>query len=231
VIICEPSFDQTDYNEETKGTPALPADRAVQGRIVIAEIEISLMWFLALFTTVFSGILLGLSVFPGPLELLPATLANVLGASFVLLAGVAALQHLGRTPTEERRRHRISALVVLVSLVATPILLATNQPRRLMFQHYESQFESLLTDAPPAGDRSVTPLNADLALFWIDHWGTDRRGGTYFRTLVSGERGGSVRQSFGFAHKPNPEGCPFGNGHYELQHMTGDWYSFSASDE
>jgi len=121
----------------------------------------------------------------------------------------------------------MTALVVIVATILTPLLLATHSPRRVVFANYRPQFEALLADAPPASGQAVANLNADMSLFWVDQWGTDARGGTYFRTLTGAA---PDRRSFGFAHRPNAEGSPFGDAGYELQHLTGDWYSFAASD-
>jgi hypothetical protein len=180
------------------------------------------MWFLALFAVVSSGVLLGLSAFPGVLEQIPRTVALVGGGGAALVAAVLALRHLVRS---NRRRW---AVVALGAAVLTPTLLLTHVPRRILFGHYRPEFEALLPNAPPAGDRTVIALNADLDLYWIDQWGTDARGGTYFRTLTG--TGPNDRRSFGFAHRPNPHGSPFGDAGYELHHLTGDWYSFAAAD-
>jgi len=188
------------------------------------------MWFLALFTVVGSGLLLGMSVFPGVLEQVPRKFSFAIGTLYIAFALVVTLRHLLRAKTEGSRRQRISAGLVLATLALTPILLGTYVPRRLLFQQYQSGFEELLADAPQAADASTVPLNADFDLYWIDHWGTDRRGGVYFRTLVTGQKG-SKGSSYGFAHRPNADGSPFGNEHYELHHLTGDWYTFSASDK
>jgi hypothetical protein len=189
------------------------------------------VWFLALFSVAGSFVLIGLSVFPGVLEQIPTTVTRVVGGAFGLFATGAASWHLVRPLAPGRRRQRTSALVVLVCLAATPALLLTSTPRWLAFRQHQQQFEALLPQAPPAGNRAVAPLNADLNVYWIDHWGTDARGGTYFRTLSGRVDGKADRRSFGFAHRPNPDGSPFGNERYELHHLTGDWYSFSAVDE
>ena len=113
----------------------------------------------------------------------------------------------------------------LIALIITPMLLVTYSPRSLVFRQFQSKFEALLDRAPPAGNYAVTPLNADVEPFWIDQWGTDHRGGIFFRTQYG------LNDSFGFAYRPNTEGSPFGDARYELHHLTGDWYSFAASDE
>ena len=185
------------------------------------------MWFLALFSVVASGVLLALSVVPGMLEQIPDRPAWIVGGVFALFAGLSALWHLVRTPRADRPRRRLSPVIVLVALVLTPILLTTLAPRRLVFNRYQPQLETLLANPPPPGDRSTANLNADFGLFWIDEWGSDARGGTYFRTMVGAP---PERRSFGFAYRPNSEGSPFGDTGYELQHLKGDWYSFAASD-
>jgi hypothetical protein len=185
------------------------------------------MWFLALFCVVGSGVLLALSVVPGMFEQIPDRPAWIVGGIFSLFAGLSAIWHLVRTPRADRPRRRTSPLVVLVALVLTLVLLTTLTPRRLVFNRYQPQFEALLANAPPPGNRSTANLNADLGLFWIDQWGTDARGGTYFRTMVGTA---PENRSFGFAYRPNTDGSPFGDAGYELRHLQGDWYSFTASD-
>ena len=189
------------------------------------------MWFLALFTVVGSFVLVGLSLFPGVLDQLPAEAARIAAGVVGLFAAGAAGWHLIGPARPGKPRQRVSAVVVLLCLAVTPTLLLTDTPRTLMFRQHQAEFEALLAQAPPPGNRAVVPLNADLDVYWIDHWGTDARGGTYFRTLAGRVDGKADRRSFGFAHKPNPEGSPFGNERYELRHLTGDWYSFAATDE
>jgi hypothetical protein len=189
------------------------------------------VWFLALFTIVLSGFVLGLSVFPGFPQLLPRDWVYGVGGGLIFLLLVACVRHVMRPASPERPRRRVSTLLVLLAIVVTPALLLMNVPRRLMFERYQSRFEELRSHAPPPDYHSPSPLNADFELFWVDQWGTDRRGGVYFRTLATGERGGQEHRSFGYAYQPNREGSPFGDGGYELQHLTGDWYSFAATDE
>jgi hypothetical protein len=182
------------------------------------------VWFLALVSVVLSGVLLSLSAFPGVLEQIPSPIGLVVGGGCALVAAALAVRHLFRAGAQRRRT---SAAVVLVLAVLTPILLLTNVPRRAAFKKYRGEFEKLLEQAPAPGNRAVVGLNADLQLYWVDQWGTDARGGTYFRTLAGSGPGGA---SFGFVHRPNPDGSPFGGHEYKLQHLTGDWYSFAAAE-
>jgi hypothetical protein len=182
------------------------------------------VWFLALASVVLSGVLLALSAFPGVLEQIPSPIALAAGGGVALGAAALAVRHLVRSGPPRRRA---SAVVILACAILTPTLLLTNVPRRALFGQYRGDFEKLLTQAPPPGNRAVVGLNADLQLYWVDQWGTDARGGTYFRTMTGSGPGGA---SFGFAHRPNPDGSPFGDNGYRLQHLTGDWYSFAAAE-
>lgn len=180
------------------------------------------MWFLALTSFVLSGVLLGLSAFPGVLEQVP--FGPWIGGGLAVVAAVLALRHLLRSG---RPRRWVSAFVVLLCAAVTPYLLWTNVPRRALFGGYRGEFEKLLATAPPPGDHAVVGLNADFDIYWVDQWGTDARGGTYFRTLAGAGPSGA---SFGFAYRPNPHGSPFGDADYRLWHLTGDWYSFQAAE-
>jgi hypothetical protein len=189
------------------------------------------VWFLAILSFVLSVLLLGLSIFPGILEQVPSVVWRYAGGAYGLIAlGLTARRLLGPNRTGQPRR-RGSAVVVLLCLIVTPLLLLTHTPRRVMFSQHRGEFEKLLEQAPPPGDRIVVRLNADLSVYWIDQWGTDARGGTYFRTVSGRVDGRADRQSFGFSYRPNPDGSPFGDAGYELHHLTGDWFSFSATDD
>jgi hypothetical protein len=189
------------------------------------------VWFLALLSFVLSVVLLGLSIFPGPLEQVPVTTSRYVGGVYMLFAAVVALRRLLGPTQPGKVRQRGSAVIVLLCLLITPLLLYTDTPRRLVFLQHQADFETLLEGAPSPGNHAVVPLNADLSVFWIDQWGTDARGGTYFRTMSGRADGKAERRSFGFAYKPNAAGSPFGDGRYALWHLTGDWYSFSATDD
>jgi hypothetical protein len=185
------------------------------------------MWFLALLAVVGSGVLFGLSIFPGLLEQVPDRPAFILCVIFAVAAGGFALLRLMRPVRPDQPRRRASAIVVLVALVLASTFLAAHVPRRAVFRVTRAEFEALLVNPPFAGDRVAVALNAEIFPYWIDQWGTDVRGGTYFRTLVGIAPDGA---SFGFAYQPNSAGTPFGDVGYRLQHLTGDWYSFAAND-
>ena len=73
------------------------------------------MWFLALVSCVLSGVLLGLSAFPGVLEQVP--FGPAVGGGLALVA----------------------AAVVLVCAAVTPYLLLTDVPRRALFGRYRGR--------------------------------------------------------------------------------------------
>jgi hypothetical protein len=189
------------------------------------------VWFLATLSFVLSVVLVGLSIFPGILEQVPADISWIAGGAYGLFALVLAGCRLLKPNRTGQPGRRTSAVIVLLCLVVTPLLLLTHTPRRLVFRQHQGQFDKLLERAPQPGNRVVAPLNADLGIYWIDQWGTDARGGTYFRSTSGWADGRADKRSFGFAHKPNLDGSPFGDARYELHHLTGDWYSFSATDD
>ncbi|HEX3149970.1 MAG TPA: hypothetical protein VHR66_17970 [Gemmataceae bacterium] len=189
------------------------------------------MWFLAIFTFVLSVVVLGLSIFPGPLEMAPPTASRIAGGAYMVFAATAIIRHVHRSRQTEKSIQRGSVAAMLLLLASTPTLLWFDVPRRLVFCYHASEFESLLSDAPLPANRAIVPLNANLSVYWVDQWGTDSRGGTYLRTMSGRADGKADRRSFGFVHKPNAVGSPFGDDRYELRHLTGDWYSFSATDD
>jgi hypothetical protein len=63
----------------------------------------------------------------------------------------------------------------------------------------------------------------------VDEYAADPRGGVYFRVETAPDGPDTI--SYGFAFKPNPEGSPFGNAHYSRTRLTGEWFSYQASDD
>ena len=98
-----------------------------------------------------------------------------------------------------------------------------NSAQKIVFPNYTSEFQGLVAGAP-VGKSEGEELGKWLGPFWVDRYGTDSRGGTYFRTYK-----GSVT-SYGFAFQPNDQATPFGDTCYERRHLFGDWYKFSAKD-
>ena len=75
------------------------------------------------------------------------------------------------------------------------------------------------------------PLNRRLGFYGVDEYAADPRGGVYFRVYTGGDGIGPDQMSYGFAHKPNSEGSPFGAASYRVHRLGGDWFWFEASDD
>jgi hypothetical protein len=54
---------------------------------------------------------------------------------------------------------------------------------------------------------------------------------TFFRTHTGPDGLGPDQTSYGFAFRPNDQGTPFGNAHYQHHHLFGGWYAFAASND
>jgi hypothetical protein len=99
----------------------------------------------------------------------------------------------------------------------------------LAFLHARPAFQASLAAAPPAhagGER----FDRRLGMYYVDRFAADLRGGVYFRTRYSPDGFYAHRMTYGFCHRPNQEGSPFGDGKYALAHVVGDWYAFQASE-
>jgi hypothetical protein len=178
-------------------------------------------------------LLLPLSIYPGLLsELaflaligspfwLPATCISL----WVVLDVVHQVPDLLGPPRAQRRRHAIAALVLVLNCG----LLWCGGPRRLAFLLARPAFEALLTTAAPAGygERS---LDRRLGAYHVDRLAADARGGVYFRTHSGPDGLYSGTMTYGFSHRPNPAGSPFGDEKYAITHIVGDWYAFQASE-
>jgi hypothetical protein len=86
-------------------------------------------------------------------------------------------------------------------------------------------------DAAPVDAVRGKELERQIGPYWVDRYGTDRRGGVYFRTHTGPDGIGPDQMSYGFAFQPNDQGTPFGNAGYQFRHLFGDWYVFAASDD
>jgi hypothetical protein len=125
------------------------------------------------------------------------------------------------------RRSRLIAAVLLVTVNCG--LLWCGLPRRLGFLHARSAFEACLA-AAPAAYASAGKLDWRLGIYHVDRCATDPRGGVYFRTRAGPGGFSSRKVSYGFVHRPNRAGSPFGDEQYALAPIAGDWYSFQASE-
>lgn len=185
-------------------------------------------------TAVACGAALAVSVYPGALNalLFVTALLSVVG---VPVAGVVAL--VGLIVLARRRKLRAvrvpwgRAAVVGALLFGTYVLLKFYVPRRVAFAASRASFERMVPQAPPSPARGVAPLNTRLGIYSVDAYAADPRGGVYFRVYSGADGFGPDRMSYGFAHRPNPTGTPFGAARYRTFPLGDGWYWFRASDD
>jgi hypothetical protein len=176
------------------------------------------MWFLALLTIVLSGVVLGLDMVPGVLDQFLVWPVYALAGVYALMAVGFGLRALVRGPNMSRAH----AVVVLANIILTPYLVETRTVQAMVFERKRAQFERLVLQAPAADRHAPVLLAADFGIFVVDRWGTDDRGGVYFRSVET------LHTSYGYAYRPNAQGSPFGDVGYELHPLAGDWYAFAA---
>lgn len=187
------------------------------------------------FTLAGAGFLLKMDIVPGELEVGAFgffTVCLVLPAIGVWTLGMVALTmwELSERPRLPFRKRWGMASVTVV--VGTFLLLWWDVPRIVGFRLSASEFDRVVASSPPeidrlSGDQPVLTLGH----FQVDRYGTDSRGGVYFRTASGPDGISPDRLSFGFVFRPNADGSPFGNARYRLGHMVGEWYWFAVSDD
>jgi hypothetical protein len=178
--------------------------------------------------------LLALAIWPGVLEdavfQFPFFCLSMplLGAWFLLLVGLAVPDLLQQSdPLRRRRRWGMWSAAVMFGTMA---LLRFHVPQRLAFAPFCFELRGLV-DAAPVESYRGEELGRRIGPYWVDRYGTDRRGGVYFRTHTGPDGIGPDQMSYGFAFRPNEKGTPFGNAHYRRLLLFGDWYVFAASDD
>lgn len=179
------------------------------------------------------GVALAISVYPGVLIDLLSTgvlLAFLFGPVWGLLAliGVIVLARKGKL-----RGLRIpwkQVAVVFALLSATYVLLKFYVPLRIAFAASRASFENMVPQAKPS-EFQGTPLNRRLGAYEVDEYASDPRGGVYFRVYRGRDGIGPDAMSYGFAHKPNLQGTPFGAARYRVFPLGHDWCWFYVSDD
>jgi hypothetical protein len=170
------------------------------------------------------------AIWPGAIESLIGFLNCVsipilLGTLLLWLNHGLSLEtcRLALAATDRRWRWRSIALVLVVLG-----MLVLRTPQRLVLTIVQDELETLVASAP-SREWQGEPLERQIGPYWIDEYAADPRGGVYFRTY-SGRLGllGMDTVSYGFAYRPNTEGCPFGHHSYRYHHLFGDWYAFSV---
>ncbi len=192
------------------------------------------MAFICALSVIMSLVLVVLSIYPGMLsELL---FVGLLSSPFWLpgfcLLGVFLINLSHETPTLNRPhdvRSRWMKLCFAI-LLLNSVLLGTDIPCRLAFILSQQTFTALAQTAPlPLSERGI--LKRRVGLFVVDRCDADPRGGLYFRTHRGSDGLRTHEMSYGFVHRPNPAGSPFGDARYRRSHLIGDWYCFAASNE
>jgi hypothetical protein len=176
---------------------------------------------------------LAISVYPGVLNdlLFIGILLSFLIVPVVGLVGLVSLIVLVRK--RKLRGVRIPWMRMAVAfalLFGTYVLLKFYVPRRIAFAASRSAFEQMVPQAAPS-DYQGAPLNRRLGIYEVDEYAADPRGGVYFRVYKGRDGIGPDVMSYGFAHKPNRQGTPFGAAHYRVFRLGNDWYWFRASDD
>jgi hypothetical protein len=161
--------------------------------------------------------------FPVCLPLLP------LGAwlLLVLAAAVWDVVRLGLALSRRTRLRRwvwgvLAAVVVIITLA----LLSGDAPLRVAFAATRGEWDQLQASVPPGAKRLA---GGRVSIYRVEDISTDPRGGVYFRTSSTGIGIGPTGWFAGFAYEPNSRGTPYGSHQYELHHLSGPWYAFSAT--
>jgi hypothetical protein len=180
-----------------------------------------------------TSLLLPLSVYPGLVSEL-AFLALIGSPFWLPMACISSWVFVDMTrqdpnllgPPPGRRCRLATAALVLVLNCG---LLYWGAPRRLAFLHARPAFEAAVAASPSAGF-GVDHFDCRLGLYRVDRLAADSRGGVYFRTRSGPDGLHPRRMAYGFSHRPNQVGSPFGDEKYALSHVVGDWYAFQASE-
>jgi len=186
------------------------------------------MWFLIL-TVVGCAIVLVIDATPGLLSsglLCPCVGLFALAAAVMPWTAVAAGLYVQPAANRRRRRY-IWAAAGVVALSA--VLWLAFVPSRVALWASRGEFEALLANAPQTSDGE--PLGRRVGGVYVDQYGADSAGGVFFRTASHADGLGPDTMSYGFAHRPHRESCPFGRSSYQAVWLFGEWYWFSVSND
>jgi hypothetical protein len=143
-------------------------------------------------------------------------------------SGAMADDEFGARKLPGSQRRRLIGYIVI--LILSFVLIRTGVPMRVAFLLSRPSFERYAAMAT-ASKHDSEPLERWLGVYFVDRYAADAGGGVYFRTHAGADGIGPDTMSYGFAFRPNPKRTPFGSARYRVTHVTGDWYSFSASDD
>jgi hypothetical protein len=177
-----------------------------------------------------SPTLLILSIWPGYAGgcwmLLVYPLIALLGLAWLHLSAQRFPRPWGRARPLPLRQIMIAPVVVCI----TYALLKFYVPRRIAFMACADKFDAYVANAP-VSEYNGQPLARWLGVYRVTQYAADARGGVYFQTGTGPDGIGPDVMSYGFAHRPNRQGTPFGAAHYRVWHLHGDWYWFRGSDD
>ncbi len=175
---------------------------------------------------------IGLSVYPGVLRdlLFMLLLTSVIWLPVCAIAGVVWLVMMLRSRVRFIQWPWIRYGLAGVILMSTFVLLRYYVPRRLAFMASLPKFEALVAQAP-VHEYGGTPLNQRLGVFMVEDYAADVRGGVYFRVYQGNDGIGPDIMTYGFTHRPNRSGTPYGASGYKLYRLGSGWYWFHASDD
>jgi hypothetical protein len=149
----------------------------------------------------------------------PPGQALILGG-LALLGGVhLALEVVIHELPRGARTLWLGSLAIVMATVSFTLVLF-GLPRRAIFELFRQSFDARAADGRE-GPQRIGP--------WRVHRELDPRGGVFF-SAWSGQKDSDCSVTFGFAHRPNSEGTPFGDRLLELQPLGADWYEFQVCD-
>ena len=112
--------------------------------------------------------------------------------------------------------------------VACGAMMILSVPARIGLWASLHELQPLLQNAPTAPHGKS--LNRRVGVYDVLRYAADGNGGVYFVTGDYRDGLKKDRVSLGFAYHPSRTGTPFGRERYRLIHVTGDWYSFAATE-
>jgi hypothetical protein len=178
-----------------------------------------------------TALIFRLSLWPGfwP-DLLSSCLLIVLIAPWMVIviisAGLGILDTIETVPQsfERRKWRRRTFALTMVTLV----LVSFDVPKRIAFACHVTAFEKLRTSI---GDEELHDPNTHetIGLYTVQELASDGKGAVYFCTGDGSGPGLFEHRYHGFAYRPNDHVTPWGGDRYRLQHLFGNWYSYTVS--
>jgi hypothetical protein len=189
--------------------------------------------FVIMMTAILLSVILPIiSLWPGSLfELFWwIILAGIIWIPLLIMAGIILIVLLIRLYIKSPKaviNPIIYMAISLIAMLATILFIRFHVPLRVAFYITQSSFENYISREKETNLTS-NPITR-IGIWYVDMIEIDRRGGYYFR--IGNNSYGPDIISYGFVHKPNNEGSPFGNAEYNLSRFNKEWYFFSVSND